>query len=127
MRYLKITFTTNEDKAGSILADLSGKVSSLDFEVVEEIPFHRNKRAHAPVVVPGLTPSRKGTTGKLSVLPGIFASELGTLASVTVQGIKTILAKHKMSPNSYTHAINVLKASGMIKATNDRGVYEVLK
>ena len=127
MRFLRITFTTGEDKAGSILADLASKVSNLDFEVVEEVPFHRNKSAHAPVLSLGLTPSRKGTTGKSSVIPGMFRAALDSQKTVTVQYIKTVLANHKMSPNSYTHAINVLKATGMIRATNDRGTYEVLK
>jgi hypothetical protein len=127
MRHLKITFTTDEAKAGSILADLSGKVSSLDFEVVEQLPFYRNKPAHAPVPALDLTPSRKGTTGKNSVIPGMFAKALVGKQLVTVQQIKAVLATNKMSPGSYTHAINTLKVAGLIKATNDRGTYEVLK
>lgn len=124
MRNLKISFIANEDKAGSILADLAGKVSNLDFEVVEEVPFHRNKPRTSKE---SLSPSRVGTTGKNSIIPGIFARDLAGQKEVTVQQVKTILASHKLSPNSYTHAINVLKASGMIKATNVRGTYEVLK
>lgn len=127
MRNLKISFVANEDKAGSILADLAGKVSNLDFEVVEEVPFHRNKPAHAPVATIGLTPSRKGTTGKNSVIPAMFAKALIGALVVDVQQIKRILADNNMSPNSYTHAINVLKATGMIVQSKDRGTYDVLK
>lgn len=125
MRCLKISFDVREDKAGTILADLAGKVSNLDFTVVEPVPYHRNKPAHAPVQ--DLTPSRRGTTGKNSVIPSMFAKALGNSKTVTVQQIKTILADNKMSPGSYTHAINTLKVARLIKATNDRGTYEVLK
>ena len=124
MRCLKISFDVQEDKAGTILADLAGRVSNLDFTVVEPVAFHRNKPR---VLNLGLTPSRVGTTGKNSVIPGMFARALGGSKTVSVQQIKTILADNKMSPNSYTHAINVLKASGIIALSGDRGTYEVLK
>ena len=70
MRCLKISFDVSEDKAGTILADLAGKVSNLDFTVVEPVAFHRNKPRE--VLNLGLTPSRVGATGKNSVIPGIF-------------------------------------------------------
>ena len=124
MRCLKISFDVQEDKAGTILADLAGKVSNLDFTVVEPAPFHRNApRSQGQT----LTPSRVGTTGKNSVIPRIFKAALNSQKTVTVQYIKTVLANNKMSPGSYTYAINALKASGMIRATNDRGTYDVLK
>ena len=124
MRCLKISFDVQEDKAGTILADLAGKVTNLDFTVVEPVAFHRNKPR---VLNLDLTPSRVGTTGKSSIIPKLFTKDLYGQKTVTVQQIKALLANNKMSPNSYTHAINVLKASGTIKATNDRGIYEVLK
>jgi len=129
MRCLKISFNILEDKAGTILADLvENGVANLEFHVVADVPSTRDKPPNHREMRGALTPSRAGkTTGKSSVIPGVFAKELGNANRVTVQGIKTILAKNKMSPNSYTHAINVLKVAGMIRATNDRGLYEVVK
>jgi len=121
MRHLRITFTTGEDKAGSILADLADKVSNLDFAVVEEVPFHRNKPA--PAKQDGRKNNRRGT----SVIPEIFAKTVAKKGDiVTVKQIKAMLAAHNMAPGSYSHAINTLRNARKIKAGVGLGNYEVL-
>lgn len=42
-RTMKITFLVAEERVGSILADLADRVGGLAFEVVENLPAHKNK------------------------------------------------------------------------------------
>ena len=43
MRTLRISFTVNEQLAGSVLADLADRVQNLDFGVIEDVPHTKNK------------------------------------------------------------------------------------
>jgi hypothetical protein len=43
MRTLRISFTVDEQAAGSVLADLADRVSNLDFNVIEEVPHTQNR------------------------------------------------------------------------------------
>lgn len=44
MRILQITFAVSEKDAGSILADLADRVSNLNFEVIQRVPFTKNMK-----------------------------------------------------------------------------------
>lgn len=64
MRSLWIRFTVGELFAGSILADLADKVSSLEFGVVEHVPHTKNqkKRPAAADTAVGPTPKKVDIT-----------------------------------------------------------------
>ena len=41
-RIIRFRFEIVEEEAGPIIADLTGKVTHLDWEVVEAVPYHKN-------------------------------------------------------------------------------------
>jgi hypothetical protein len=129
MRNLKISFTVDEAKAGSILADLSDRVSSVDYEVEEEVPFHRNvpRPAANGYKAP---PSRASKSMDRTPIPDIFKAELAARKKakkpLTVLAIKQVLQANKYKPSSHSYALIVLQKLGLIKKTNLKGEYEVI-
>lgn len=117
MRILRISFTTTEADAGGVLADLAGRVSALDFNVVEQLPLPRK----GPLLLSGPSKVKKST------IPICFKrSALYKQEKVSVMQIKGMLKDADMSPASYSHAINVLILADCIRATHERGVYAVI-
>jgi hypothetical protein len=43
MRTLRISFTVDEGLAGSILADLGDRVQHVEYHVIEEVPYNKNR------------------------------------------------------------------------------------
>jgi len=59
MHALRIILTVADEEVGGVLRMLSGKVLSLDFQAVEQVPYNKNK----PRKVAALKrPSKKGAT-----------------------------------------------------------------
>lgn len=48
MRALRIELVVSEADAGSVLADLSGRVHSVNYKVVEDVPWEKNKPRAKP-------------------------------------------------------------------------------
>lgn len=118
MRILRISFTTTEADAGGVLADLAGRVSALDFNVVERIPYHKNR----PLLLNGPSKKKGGSS-----IPGLFrTSTLAKQDRVTVEQLKGMLQDAGMSPRSYSHAIILLVKEKCIQRTMMRGVYAVI-
>lgn len=126
MRCLRITFVVSEDVAGSLLADLAGRVSQLDFEVEEPVPQTKNAPAKKRVVKRARANSKPTMQG--SAIPKM-CQDSGLLGGKTLDVVqmRKVLADNGLSPTSYSHALILLQNRGLIKKTAERGVYEVIK
>ena len=148
MRKMWIRFTTDEQQVGGIIADLAGKVEHLDFGVVEEVPYNKNK---APAVEKALALKKvkrikrvKAKNGRKArrvrgpdstLVPKALRAKrpiplkdvlLGYLqtagATVTVKELNKEAANYGFPVRSVSPVIFKLKEQGLIK-TVERGIY----
>lgn len=123
MRCLKISFNTLEDKAGTLLADLVEKgVANLEFHVVEDMPFTRNASPAKPRAKRAVKPTMQG-----SAIPEMM-QKAGVLKGkqLDIGQVRKVLVENGLSPTSYSHALILLQNRGLIRKTDERGIYEII-
>jgi hypothetical protein len=109
MRKMWIKIITDEAKVGGLLADLSGKVDALDYGVIEDVPYNKNKTR----VSKKLKKQLYEKTGRQVILSALLSAPGHTANSTHMRAAFT---KAGRPSNSLWPSIHAAKWEGLLKS-----------
>jgi hypothetical protein len=128
MRTLKISFTVDEQSAGTLLADLANRVQNVDIHVVEDVPYNKNIPHGFKEMLKTLEMTNSGTNKSKPrrVAMNAVLDSLKQKQPQKIDELRTALVAKGASAKSISGTISKLVREKMIKNVGT-GIYGLTK